>query len=338
MRHLKILFPLFAGMLIVNFFACTAPVKLVETGNYDEAIDVAIKRLVGKKKKPEYVQSLEEAFSKAMYQDMRLIDNLKAENRGENWEQIYRIYDGIDARQQKIEPLLPLIDENGYEAQFKFIRVASLQQEAKEETADYYYQKGSLFMQDARKGDKLAARNAYSSFTSIDQYYGDYRDTRQLKEEAHNLGVTHILIKTSNASLASLPPSFERVLLDFSVSDLNTVWKQYHTTPQAGTPFDYTILVKLTEIGLGPEVTNQREYVDHKEIEEGFEYVLDENGNVMKDSLGNDIKIPKKVSIKATAFETFQQKVAGVSGRIEYIDNATNNMMRAENIAVDAVF
>ena len=331
-----------ATLLVIAFIfslvACKAPTKLLETGNYDDAINVSLKRISGKKKKSEHVAALEDAFAKAMYQDLRLIDNLKAENRSENWIQIFDLYTEIDHRQQKIEPLVPLIDENGYEAKFKFIRVAPLITEAKENAADHHYNAGLAFMDNARRGDKLAARSAFAEFDAIGRYYSSYKQRSQLLEEAHTLGITHVIIKTSNASLASLPPNFEQVLLDFSVSDINTQWKQYHTTPQSGLNFDYTINVKLTEIGLGPEVQNSREYIDHKEIEDGFDYVLDDNGNVMKDSLGNDIKVPRTMIIKANVIEVFQQKIAGVSGRIEYIDNNTNNMLRAENINVDAVF
>lgn len=338
MKKQPFFFQLLMLSLITSFLACTAPAKLVETGNYDEAIDLTIKRISGKKKKAEYVQALEDAFAKAMNQDLRHIDMLKSEKRPENWDAIFNLYERIDARQARIEPLLPLIDENGYEATFKFIRVAPLQTEAKENAANYHYQEGLEQLNVARKGDKLAARRAFAAFAAIDKYYSDFRDKQQLQQEAHQLGITHVLIQTSNESLASLPPEFERELLSFSVGDLNERWKHYHTNPQSSLDFEYTILVKLTDIGLGPELTENREYVDHKEIEEGFEYVLDDNGNVMKDSLGNDIKIPKKIFIKATVLEVYQRKVAGVSGRIEYIDNRTNNLLRTENVSVDAVF
>ena len=44
--------------------------------------------------------------------------------------------------------------------------------------------------------------------------------------------------------------------------------------------------MRLTNIEVSPEQIKEREYEDTKEIEDGFEYVLDGNGNVAKDSSG----------------------------------------------------
>ena len=66
--------------------------------------------------------------------------------------------------------------------------------------------------------------------------------------------------------------------------------------------------------------------------------MLDENGNVMKDSTGNDIKVPKKVFVKANVLEVYQSKIAGVTGRIEYINAYNNSLLKVEQIAADAIF
>ncbi|MCB0678727.1 MAG: hypothetical protein KDC30_18645, partial [Saprospiraceae bacterium] len=51
-------------LLVVLFLAsCSSPRKLVETGNYDDAIHTLVNRLSGKKKKKaEQVAALEVAF------------------------------------------------------------------------------------------------------------------------------------------------------------------------------------------------------------------------------------------------------------------------------------
>ena len=51
-------------------------------------------------------------------------------------------------------------------------------------------------------------------------------------------------------------------------------------------------------------------YKGEKNIKDGFTYVLDTNGNVMKDSLGNDIKVDKIVKISAKKIEFEQTKSA----------------------------
>ena len=66
--------------------------------------------------------------------------------------------------------------------------------------------------------------------------------------------------------------------------------------------------------------------------------LLDKKGNVMKDSLGNDIKVPRKVFIRAQVFETYQTKVASISGRLEFYDLETRELVDTRPLAADAVF
>ncbi|MFQ5446027.1 MAG: hypothetical protein ACE5FF_03770, partial [Saprospiraceae bacterium] len=95
-----------SGLLL---FSCANPVKLLEKGQFDEAIYLSVRKLAGKKKKVKYVQALENAFSRATYADMRQIESLKKDGQEENWVEINKIHRRIRRRQEAIEPLLPLI-------------------------------------------------------------------------------------------------------------------------------------------------------------------------------------------------------------------------------------
>ena len=53
--------------------------------------------------------------------------------------------------------------------------------------------------------------------------------------------------------------------------------------------YDYAVMVKLNSIMVSPDETKDTDEVFNKRISDGFEYVLDANGNVMKDTAGNDI-------------------------------------------------
>ena len=96
--------------------------------------------------------------------------------------------------------------------------------------------------------------------------------------------------------------------------------------------------MKVTNLEVGPQVVKEREFEEVKEIEEGFDYVLDSRGNVLKDSLGNDVKVPRKVLIRARVFETFQTKVASIDGRLEFYDARNGNLIDSKPLAADAVF
>lgn len=328
---------LFSLLLLVS--SCLSPAKLVDMGNYDQAIDVSVQRLTGKKKKKaKLVKSLEIAFEKATRQDMRMAESLEKEGRPENWERINDLHRQIGRRQSKIEPLLPLVDENGYKASFQFVRIEDLERESRENAAEYFYNRALTLLDQAKKGDKTAARDAYGELQQLDKYYRTYKDRDKLEQEALDLGAIHILIKSENASNSVLPKNFEHELLQFSTGDMETTWRKYYNNPLSRNAFDYIVVVKMVNIGISPEMVKEREYVDYKEIEEGWDYVLDQNGNVMKDSLGNDIKIPKKIFVTANVLEVYQNKVATVSGRVEFIERQSGNVLASENITTDAIF
>nr|MBX2875994.1 hypothetical protein [Saprospiraceae bacterium] len=102
--------------------------------------------------------------------------------------------------------------------------------------------------------------------------------------------------------------------------------------------YNYKVVMNITDINISPGVVQERQYVDDREIEDGFDYVLDENGNVKKDTSGNDVKVPRRVVIRAEVLETYQNKVANVIGRLEYIDLERNQMVNTDQVAVEAIF
>jgi hypothetical protein len=330
---------LFAGLTILILGSCANPMKLIERGRFEEAVSLSARKLSGKKnKKTKYVKALEEAFQRATHTDMREIKVLEKEGREENWVKINNIHQRIRRRQELIEPLLPLYSTDGYKADFSFVKIEDLEIESKEKAAEFYYKEGKRYLAEAERGDKPAARTAYDNFEKIGRYYKNYRDEERLMKRAKELGMVYVLFKMENDSRSILPKDFEREIKRISVRDLDREWRTVHLNSESGLDYDYTVVMRLTDIDVSPDLIKEREYVDDKTIEDGWEYVLDKNGNVMKDSSGNDIKIPKKVLIKARVFETYQRKAAHVGGLLEFYDNREREVIYTEPLAVDAIF
>lgn len=332
---------LLIGAILFSFAlsSCTSPQKLVDSGNYDAAIQAATRRLAGQKqKKAKLVLALEEGFAKATERDMRLAERLRRQGQAENWPEINEAYRRIRNRQEMIEPLLPLISKEGIKANFQFVHVDGLEYESRQKAAEYLYARASGLLETARRGDKLAAREAYAELDKIDGYFQDYKDKGQLKETAHELGTTHILVRLENNSRALMPAALEQEIRRISVRDLNSFWRAYYTEKARGADYDYEVVMRINGLEAGPNVVKEREFEETKEIEDGFDYVLDKRGNVMKDSLGNDIKVPRKVLIRARVFETYQTKVASITGRIEVYDLGTRELVDTQPLAADAVF
>ena len=323
--------------MVIFFSSCTNTKKLVEQGRYDEAVEFATDKLVGKKKKKEkYVTLLENAFDKATARDMKRI--AKLEKKDGNWDKIVDVYRVIRERQEIVEPLLPLIGKKGYHASFRFVKVDDLELAAMKRSADFHYQDGLDLLSDAERGSKVAARKAYEAFRSSERYFENYKDVVRLKRKARELGITHFVFEMKNNAQVLLPQEFEKTVLQMGVADLNTGWNRFHLTQPNNVNADFKVVMSLNNIDVSPERIKEREYVDVREIEDGFEYVLDQNENVLKDTLGNDVTIPRRVLIEARVLEVFQSKAAIVGGHLEYYDLQTNELMKTMPVSVEAVF
>ncbi len=326
-------------VVLLTGAACSSPQKLLDYGEYDDALSLAIKKLAGKKKKDaEMVRLLEEAFMLANRQDLQEADRLKLSGQPENWERIYDVYRRIDRRQQQVAPWLPLLESYGLESRVEFVEVAGFLNQARQRSADYLYAHARQLLDRAAEGDRLAAREAYRDLERIGRYYRDFRDQRELLDRARHLGTTHILLTVENNSPSLLPYGFEHELLELRSTDLNREWQQYYLQERPGQQYDYHMVMRLMEVVVTPGVVRERQFEESKEIEDGFEYVLDDRGNVRKDSLGNDIKIPRRTRISARVLETFQQKEASLAGRLEVYEEPGGRLVDSQPLAVDAVF
>lgn len=338
MMYKKFQTVLLALATLILATACS-PSKMIERGDYQGAVSLSTRKLSGKKKKKvKHVQALETAFRKATTNDLRRAKSLEKENRSENWVEINRIHRRISTRQALIEPLLPLIADNGYKADFRFVKIEDLEIESKKKAAEHFYNEGKRLLARAENGNKDAARQAFNEFESVNNYYRTYKDVDKLKEKALDLGTVYVLFKIENRSTSILHRDFERELQRVSTRDLDNRWKIVHVNAQSGRKYDYNVVMNLRQIEVTPELVHQREYTDDKIIDDGFDYVLDENGNVVQDSAGNDIKVPRKIRIEALVFETLQQKKAVVSGSLDYYDNWSRQRIHTEPITAEAIF
>lgn len=320
-------------------FSCKSPEKMVDQGDYDTAIETAIRKLAGKKNKnSEHVQALELAFAKATQRDIQKIERLKITESGANWESIHKTYVKMRNRQSRIEPLLPLYDKQGVKATFKFLNTIPLEKEAQNKVASLYYQEAYQELRLGRQGDKQAARRSYRTYEKIDRFVKNYRDKSQLQREAEHLGIAHILVRKQIDAQVILPKVVEQGLLEFDPQQISGQWKAYYTYQPNDVEFDFEVVIQVNDILISPELIKEKTYTESKEIEDGFNYVLDENGNVMKDSLGNDIKIVRNVLISADVIEVYQTKTAEIFGTVSFFDVKNNRLLDQEPFGGKAIF
>lgn len=85
--------------------------------------------------------------------------------------------------------------------------------------------------------------------------------------------------------------------------------------------------LQLAQINISPEQLREKEFVRERDIKDSWQYKLDRNGNVMKDSLGNDIKIDKLVTARATVLQIGQFKTSEVIGVVVFKDLAAKKLL-----------
>jgi hypothetical protein len=207
--------------------------------------------------------------------------------------------------------------------------------QAKQRAAEYFYAHGSNLLE---KGDRQSARQAYSDFQQVKKYYRDFKDVDDRINKAVELGTNHVIVKMENKANVILPKKFSEELFKISLNELNRQWLTYHTQEQKDIFYDYTVLVNIKMIDVSPEQVKEVHYTETAEVKDGWQYVLDSKGNVMKDSAGNDIKTDKIVKVACNIIETQQRKSARIAGTMDYINNRTGQLIKTDPITADAVF
>ena len=319
--------------------SCASIEKMVDEGNYNEAILSAARKMSGqKKKKTKHLKYLEEAFAKANNDDLERAERLIQTGMDDIWDDVYHSYMNIQERQDLISPFLPLVSKDGYRASFDFLDVNSELNKAADQAVEFHYSEAVRLMEEARKGAKIAARMAFDEIDILESYTNRYKHSEAIKRDAKFLGTRRVLLTLRNNVPAMMPLAMEEEIMSVYVKDLNTFWTKYYTRMPEEFRADVVADLEIDMISISPEREIIEHYIDTKEIVDGFEYVLDENGNVMKDSLGNDIKVDKYITVTADVTEIFRTKSAVSNGRLVVYDNHTGEKISSSPMNVVAEF
>lgn len=309
--------------------------KQLHSGNYDQAITNALKKLErnkDKKRKQIYVNMLQDAYYKVVAEDLQTIAHLEKDGNPEHYNRIYNIYLDMEARQNAIKPILPLKLGNKY-LDLDFKDLTDLIVSYRYKVSDYLIDKGITLLD---SDDKYAAREAHAIFSYIDRINPNFEEVRELLTEAHEKGTDYVTVSITNETNQILPNRLEQELLDFNTYGLNDFWTVYDANTREGKVYDYAMELQLKRINISPERILEQQLLRQKQVVDGWEYVLDDNGNVVKDSLGNDIKVDKIITAKARLFKFSQYKASQVIARVVYQDLRTDQLL--ESFSIDSEF
>jgi hypothetical protein len=326
----KLVLMLSAAVLLLS--GCISSKQYYEKGEYDKAISKAVKRLKKNTDRPKEVWVLLSAYKTVNQADLDRISYLKQTGQPDIWDEVFQKYDLLKKRQDLVKTLPQKILDD---ITFNWVNYDKDVIESQKKAVEYYYTHARVLLE---KKDKMSARQAYDELRRIKDFYENYKDVDAMLQTALELGTTNVIFKMNNQSMSVLPQGFEDELLTMTVKDLNRNWINYDSREVSGRTYDYMIFLNLKMIDVSPEHIKQFEYTESREVKDGFQYVLDAHGNVMKDSLGNDIKVQKYKTITCHVLETQMNKEAIITGTVDFYDNRNSQLLRNEKITAESHF
>jgi hypothetical protein len=325
----------FIFIITILISGCGSSKKQLQKGNYDAAIDKAVKQLRRDPKDEKQIAILTQSYKVANDQDNERVRFLKMENKPNNWDEIYQVYSALNNRQALVKTVSPLYS-NGSQADLAFVDYLPELVNAKHKAADFYYGHGSELM---KNNTKESYRQAYAEFMRAKDYVGDYDGIDSKIQEARYQGMSRVFVSVQNTSIIKFPPEFEQDLLALDLPGLNSDWVEYHTQNlNKNTEYDYFVNVNVKNVAVSPDNQVQRDSVIKRDVQDGFTYVLDKKGNVMRDSLGNDIKQKKYKTLQCALVETIQTKACRIDGDVEVIQMVPNKVLKKDPIGAQSTF
>jgi hypothetical protein len=322
-------------ILTIILSGCGSSKKQLQKGNYDAAIQKAVKQLRKDPADVKQIDILTQAYKVSNDQDNERVRFLKMEGKPNNWDEIYLVYKALNDRQSLVRTVTPL-NANGRSVDFQYVDYVPEMVTAKRKAADFYYAHGIELM---KSNIKESYRQAFAEFLRAKDYIGDYEGIDNKLQEAKLKGMSRVLVSIQNSSILKFPREFEEDLLALDLPRLNSDWVEYHTQNlNDNTQYDYFINVNVKNIAVSPDQSIQRDSVIKRDIEDGFSYVLDKKGNVMRDSLGNDIKQKKYKTVQCALVETIQTKACRIDGDVEVVQMNPNKILKKDPIGAQSNF
>jgi len=330
---MKKLYPIVVLALFIA--GCASSSKLLQRGRYDAAVEKSVKSLRKNPTDTEEILVLERALRIANERNWERINFLKLNNDPRNLEEIISIYMQLRERQSLVRTVLPL-QLPDRTINYPYVNYDEEIVAARSGAADYYYDNALRLME---QNDKEAYRQAYHEFIKASNYSSTHRGVDKKIQEARFHGISRVLVMFENHTPINLDKDYENHILAMKPSELDSEWVEYHFRDlDENMEYDYYIVANIRIIDVSPDITRDNDRVEKKRVQDGFEYVLDRRGNVVKDSLGNDLKSPKFKDISCAVIETLQRKHCTIEGDVEFISMNPRRLLKKEPVDANSTF
>ncbi len=325
----------FLAAMAILFFGCVSSSKLLHRGDFDGAIEKSVRALMKNPTKEKEILVLERAYNIVNEQDYERIRFLERNGNPGDMEEVIRLYSKMKRRQTLVRTVTPLRLQERL-VQFPYIDYDDKIINAKSAATEHHYQNGLTLI---HRGEKQSKRDAYMAFSRVKDLSGNYKKVDSLLYEARQQGVSRVLVSVSNQSHLNLPQEYVDGLLAVDPRRLENEWLEFfYADLDESIDFDYYITVNMRRIIISPDQTQTKDRQVTKKVEDGFEYVKDAKGNVKKDSLGNDIKVPKFKTLVCAVVETHQHKSIVIECDLEIFSVNPYKLIKREPLGAASKF
>ncbi len=330
---------LFSFLIFITSCALKHTQELVHSGDYDNAITITVSSLESnkdKKSKQDYVYLLEEAFAKAKERDLNTLNLIEKENNPAQIERIYQLYVGLNNRQEKIKPLLPLqlLKENRT-AVFAFENYNDKLIASKNSLSNYLYANAKALLKSTNKMD---FRKAFDDFTYLNQINPNFKDVNELLKEAKFKGSDYVLVSTKNETNMIIPIRLQNDLLDFNTYGLNDKWTVYHNAEQDGIRYDFGVRIRFREVVISPEQIKEKEFIKERRIKDGQKKLIDANGKEVLDEKGKVVFVDNWKDVTVKINEVKQFKSCMIVAKVDYSNWTTNQLLQSFPLSSEFIF
>jgi tetratricopeptide (TPR) repeat protein len=281
------LYATFFIALSVFFFSCKSAEKLYQKGNYDEAVELAAKKLSKKPNDASLLDILQNAYRFAVEDHQARIQNYSYSTNDLRWEQIYneyndlqRLYNAIRKSPSVFDVVQPT-DYSSYITTYK------------EEAANARIDRGLSLMDNNTKN---SYKDAYYEFQkALELKPGDI-DIRRRMDEAYAGAVTNVVLLPLNrygyqyTSYNFDQNNFDYNVLRYLTSNNNNRFTQYYTATEArgaNIRIDNSVEMRYSDVNVG-------RYRDQRSVREVSRQIVSKETVYSKDSV-----VKEYITVKA---------------------------------------
>jgi hypothetical protein len=299
-------------LALLNFFAIIliSPLSAQNTVKYDEEIDVILKKIRQYPERTKDLEKLKENFELANKVDNDYLISILETGQPDIWLKMYNGYLKLDVRQKKV---LAIPEKSIKLSGIKVEDYSRSLLDAKHKATAYFYAHGEKMLQSGNQAD---ARTAYFDFMQVASLDGSYKELDKMLRKSILIGSSSVefelINRTPNKITSTMAHQLTVIIRDFKKAKYGQ-----EKPEQTDSSFVFILRIKLDEFEAGPDQFKELQYQEERDIYQG-ERVVD--------------------TIKCLVTETRQLKKARLSGRLEYVNKQSGQVVNSVPLKVESVF